>query len=79
MVTITGSDSMDPLPKFNALLAQLLSTSLSVQMVWGSISGSFKSDTMPPAAGHRGDVFSKLCCPGAMPQRWARHSLHTSA
>ena len=27
---------------------------------------------------HRCDVSSKLCCPGAKPRRWLRHSLHAS-
>ena len=28
---------------------------------------------------HRCDVASELCCPGAEPRRWIRHSLHSSA
>ena len=45
----------------------------------GSTLGAVKSDAMQQTARCLRDVFSELCCPGAKPRRWTRHSLHVSA
>ena len=36
----------------------------------GSIPVPFKSNTLSPAAHHRCDVSSELCCPGVKPRRY---------
>ena len=61
------------------MLAQLLKTFLSVREVWGLIPGPVKLDTVSPTACLRCDVSLDLCCPGAEPRGWSRHSLHASA
>ena len=49
------------------VITQLLKMSLSMWKVGGSIPRPVKSDidTVQPAARHRCDVSSELCCPGA--------------
>ena len=48
----------------------LLNSSLSVREVYCLMPGPVKSETVSPTACYQCDVCSKLCCPGAKPQRW---------
>ena len=62
-----------PLVRYQVVQIKLkypLMTSPTVRKISGSILGLVKSDGGLPAARHRGDVSSNLCCPGAMRWRW---------
>ena len=59
----------DFLIPFIGHLTYLLSTSLSVMEVWGSIPEAVKSDTVSSTVRHRCDVFSLLFCPGVKQRR----------
>ena len=65
--------------KLFSLLVLVVTTSISVQEVWGSRPGPVKSDTVLPGIRHRGYFLrtSKLGCLGA--QRRKRAPLHALA